>query len=624
LFKWAVDNATKPLPLAVIYLSHVDKQNWWQVAGEKMAQLSREYHGLNVRVYRSASLYGADLNVPYPFNELLDRVFLNSSSVQLIIDDIEDDFVYVDDAVAYIVNSLDTDSNKQYTTIASGTVHKLSHIAREMLKQGGINYNYEPTRNVENNKKPLLFVFTCQTCFRNISEGIKTVLAMRAQEASSTNDHEVSYTKVDGTEIKSKSETDSKRAESKKHFKGYNNEGQFGHRSGSGKKSKRGMSSPPRYSSYHCSGGNQNFRNWQPNSLGNNTFIANRVCMLENVCWTENQFVYFMHPEEAMSPAFIKYFITVEFVKLSHRLHMPWTLAYTHAPIPDEFEYKDDKTWTFTHASFSFNYAHLLIDDLFPILTAMDMFDVDAAFARVVYTGCNSLTGYTNYYTPTKSQAQACKDNFKIYSKLVLGAEGEDIDDWEKKSFCFKKLIVGSGHALGLVPQYPDKHRAIALRKGRDAIIKHLPKGDFISPHSLKVVIISKRNPGHLSDNFWSNMCSDVTPIINSIANVEVYCLEENLSIEEEIRVIRTATLIISEHGTVAYLALFAHDGAVLINISTQQDLKDIHVLPFTTHIRVFYTTLDVPEEFPPLLRYGLHLAATNFNLSLEDYLVEH
>ena len=63
---------------------------------------------------------------------------------------------------------------------------------------------------------------------------------------------------------------------------------------------------------------------------------------------------------------------------------------------------------------------------------------------------------------------------------------------------------------------------------------------------------------------------------------------------------------------------LFAHDGAVLINISTQKDLKDIHILPFTTHIRVYYTTLDVPEELLPMLRYGLHVAARNFNLLLE------
>ena len=260
------------------------------------------------------------------------------------------------------------------------------------------------------------------------------------------------------------------------------------------------------------------------------------------------------------------------------------------------------------------------MDDLFAALTALDLFGEDATNARILSVGCTGLTGYTNYYTPYMTQAQACHENFKYYSKLMLGVESEDIDEWEasRKPFCMKKLIVGSGHVLGLVRRVPDKHRAIALCRGRDAIVQHLSHDTLLPPDRVKVVIIPKRNPGHQLDNFWSDMCSDLTPIIASIANVEIHCLEPNLSVEEEIQLIRSATLIVCEHGTVAYLALFAHDGAVLINISTQKDLKDIHILPFTTHIRVYYTTLDVPEELLPMLRYGLHVAARNFNLLLE------
>jgi len=309
------------LPTKIVYFSSLPK-TWIKDAGENMAKLANQHHGVDIRVYRCASIYGADVNISSPLNSLMDAVLSNQSDVNLDTEIImtEEDLVYVEDAVEFVTDTVSSDSYRgKQLNIATGTRNKLSEVVVELIVQNGFHEIVEGFDKVvgDEKEKVLSFSFlnTCQTCFRNISEGIKTIIALRRQDMSSSS----TATSVTSDAV-------------------------------------------PQYSSYHCSGGNQNFRNWKPNSLGNRTFVSNRVCMFENICYSGTELTYFMHPEESRSPSFINYFLDHEFVKLSHVPHAPWhPRVFTDEAIPPQWEFRGDHTWMFTGASFSFNYAHLVV-----------------------------------------------------------------------------------------------------------------------------------------------------------------------------------------------------------------------------------------------------------------------
>ena len=60
-FKWAVNNNTKVLPTKIVYFSSLPK-TWIKDAGENMAKLANQHHGVDIRVYRCAP-YTAQMSI---------------------------------------------------------------------------------------------------------------------------------------------------------------------------------------------------------------------------------------------------------------------------------------------------------------------------------------------------------------------------------------------------------------------------------------------------------------------------------------------------------------------------------------------------------------------------------
>lgn len=170
----------------------------------------------------------------------------------------------------------------------------------------------------------------------------------------------------------------------------------------------------------------------------------------------------------------------------------------------------------------------------------------------------------------------------------------------------------------------PDNQRSVVFRKGRDAMVRHLQHPDPPHPQQLKVLVIPKINPGYFDDIFWPTMCDDVTAAVLDIAHVEVACLLPGMDTEAEIALIRTATLLISIHGTLSILGLFARDGTVLLTVGPAKrdpSPKELDFLPYVTHIQtLFFAYNEEREDFPAMIRYVLHLSAVNINQTLDEY----
>jgi hypothetical protein len=269
----------------------------------------------------------------------------------------------------------------------------------------------------------------------------------------------------------------------------------------------------------------------------------------------------------------------------------------------------------------------LLLDDLFPAIAALDIFNVDFSeeerghVAAIIYSGCEDVhtanldvSSYPSSDKFDRSDEEfkfnACTDNFKKYSKLIFGDEATPLTSLKGRTLCFKQLIIGQGGSLDMA--CVDKQRAVTLRKGRDAIVRSLNLHDKPSPQGLSVMVLTKHT--------WPTMCEDITTMVHKqllMEDIPIMCIDPGMfSAEDEIELMQSATLIVAVHGTVSLMSLFAKDGAVVISIGQEgEPLKDGQTLPYATHIKALYTTEERVESMPSLIRYGLFTAASNFDI---------
>ena len=315
---------------------------------------------------------------------------------------------------------------------------------------------------------------------------------------------------------------------------------------------------------------------------------------------------------------------------------------------------------------------YVCLDDLFPIQTAMSLFDIDPNNSRLVYMSCSQVpSGGVDSEMDINKWRKKCATNFETYSRLMWGKkkahyksntdnngnnvhkeqeyEKEQIavgmEEWgrsqEKEKFCLKEVVIGQGHVFGnrKFPDvdgdesnggyavtrsynFPDRYFGISLRRCRDAVVKNL-QNPVLSPPSVLRVLIIPKTQSLTTPSLHPDLCSAMTTVLAELVPVmEVVCLQSGGSVEEEISLVRTFPLIIAEHGTVSYLSIFGHDHTVLISVGHQRGMKELDTLSFATHIKVLFTTFEDKPAMAQLVRYGLHLAATGFNLSLEKYIV--
>jgi hypothetical protein len=389
------------------------------------------------------------------------------------------------------------------------------------------------------------------------------------------------------------------------------------------------------YSSVQCTAGHQTFpEDWHFYEDDYNS-IDNRVCMFENICLLDKRLVYFQHEAETDAPDYAKlsFFQNSVFLFLAniHDLNVQIDVAPKQHIDFDQFEYIDDKSWYFSHSTVAFNFAHLMLDDLYPALSAMNVFDTPPEESQLLYFGCERYTFLGATYTAQSNNSynldeegswvQLCHQNYKIYSELVFGQAAVDLKRLDDKNVCFKKLVMGQSKVFPL--RVVDKQRAVTMRRGRDMIIKNIGLDHTLRPKSLSILVLPKTS-GH-ADSIWPDMCFSVTRIVRDILlldNIPVRCSPYNKdrTLKDEILLVHQATFIIAEHGTISVLPLlYASEGAVLLSVAEKEYVKDGDILPYATHLQVFYETVDNKDSIADVIRLCLHRAADRFNIKFEE-----
>ena len=387
------------------------------------------------------------------------------------------------------------------------------------------------------------------------------------------------------------------------------------------------------YSTVTCTAGHQNFPNdWKFYNDDYNS-IQNRICMFENICLFDQQLIYFQHEDEYKAPDYAKFpqddvFV---FLSLTGLLNIKIDVARNQS-IPDFLlESYDNKTWFFTLASYSFNFAHVLMDEIFSVIGAMNIFNIPQQDVVLLYDGCQSHHDKVNLldknnphghpYDFEKPTVQICQDNMKYYSKLVFNQEAIDLETIfnSKRNICFKKFIIGQGYVLS--SGFVDKQRPVVLRQGRDMILNNLGYKNLLKPKKLSIIVLPKKRGFYSSA--WLTMCDDIKHLVDqdkTLSTIPLRCIPHDgtLSIKEEILLIQQATLIIAEHGTISFIALYANDGTVLLSVGNNKKLKDGQSLLYTSHLQVYYTAVEVNDTMKELIQFGLRRASENFNIPLE------
>ena len=86
------------------------------------------------------------------------------------------------------------------------------------------------------------------------------------------------------------------------------------------------------------------------------------------------------------------------------------------------------------------------------------------------------------------------------------------------------------------------------------------------------------------------------------------------MTLEEEVEASLRSSVIVAEHGTVSYTALYGHDGLVLLSVGRREQVKDAQINLYATHYETYYFPVEEKETlFEGMLRFTLSKAASNF-----------
>lgn len=113
-----------------------------KLVGEYLARIAHEKYNINIVCYRPFSGYGPDQDDKYPFIAIMKRVLKNKNPIQIWSDSVRD-FVYIDDIVDCVFQTLDSVNDGSAINIGSGIATSFSELVKTMLDATGTHADIE-------------------------------------------------------------------------------------------------------------------------------------------------------------------------------------------------------------------------------------------------------------------------------------------------------------------------------------------------------------------------------------------------------------------------------------------------------------------------------------------------
>jgi len=552
-------------------------------------------HQYDISIHCIKSWYSDDQHVS-PFYWALDKVLQRHPSIEIPIDK-SFDFIHVDDVVNCVFDSISLNNHAHSIVVGSGVTTSMSGLATMIADS--IGYNIK-THIIQSQSQS------------DINQNSKfCTIQIKLQQGIERS-------------IRNKASNDIKRALRDKAMKDDHAQIKTSDRS--------------KYSSMQCTGGNQQIhcsqfqKHFSKFPHANNPRV--RTCKFQNVCYINGQVIFYADNSTArnlFNPSKFTYDDDVKRNKmLISSLHeVPfWSPMVQFSPLPSDIPFSKNNNAFLYETRLASNFGHFLVDDMMSIVVAMDLFNLDEdSIGTYIHNFCNHpLTVKSN----DEKRCQLMYENLFGYvfdtKKLTLLNSTEKI--------CFKNLFIG--HEIVFGQNNFQLGRAGYFRRFRDRVVARAGLTNVLNskPRNHKIIVLTKEKRSTYGNDKYLKLylCDMVQSFAETVSpQPEVVCLS-NVSVvpfQEQLKLSLSATIVISEHGTLAYFSLFTRTGAVAIVISPMDDeygIKDSHIFLHMTHCQFFYLRSfgEGSERDPTFevdlfatLMHSLYITSDNFELSM-------
>ena len=618
-FLWAVDKI-KPQPDNTIYFSSSaaypiklrgsssaeDITNlsdltygWAKLTGEYLALLAHQKYGLNVSIYRPTSGYGEDQHEAYPFTSLIKKAVRKDNPIYILSNAIRD-FMYIEDFVSCVLKTYHKIQGQDPVNLGSGIGMSFTDLAKKMAKIVGYDAQVMIQKQMplgvqyRVGNTSLLQRLGCKA-ETPIEMGIKKSIRyhMRESQISSSASH------------------------SKNNDRKYNQTSM--------------------YSSIQCIAGNHKIDKGK--YFGKHITDAFkfplldpkfRTCKVRNVCWEKGQLIYYEHPtlKHNVDRDFLMEDINSEGFYAGQWSPEPFYFAVKNTSVPQHVPFDRSRIAYLDAHSNSYNYGHYILDNVFPHFVAAKLFDVDFTAGRQVFeSSCKHFGSMpekvAHYAVPFNSSLgtyrTACLEKMNMLWPFFFEKEPLYLEPVYTNSVCFDTILVGQGSTFGLKSADPSK--GVSMREFRDFVVKRVSTVGLI-PTQIDQILVGERSAGHSGGEKVEDLCQRVTAVVDLLnaqsANpFSVKCIvNQDVSFIEEVQAVQQSKILISVHGTISYMSLFARDNTQIIVLADNNDprLKEHNVLMYATHFTCRYLMWDKFDSIDGLILLAISDIVGNSN----------
>lgn len=294
--------------------------------------------------------------------------------------------------------------------------------------------------------------------------------------------------------------------------------------------------------------------------------------------------------------------------------------------VPTNIAYDESEISFYDANSNSYNYAHYLLDNVFPHFAAAELFDVPFEGTKQIFeTSCRHFGkhgeriahGPIPYNMSLGSFRSACLHRLNHMWAYFFDYAPRYLEPVYSNDVCFHNVIAGQGAMLGLRSVNPS--RAIHFRNFRNYVMTKLVRYmNITSPEQKNIILVGIRSVGHTTDQV-PNLCRIVNDALKEAMKTYITMLKrdrykvkcivnQDMLFHEEIIAVQEAKIIISVYGTISYMSLFARDGTMQISLNDPNSkwLKDVHTLTYATHIQLYYLPWNETSKLSGILKNSM------------------
>lgn len=379
-----------------------------------------------------------------------------------------------------------------------------------------------------------------------------------------------------------------------------------------------------KYSTFQCIGGSQVLKQESLSQTSVKVWPLNnpefRTCHYQNVCLVNGELTFFQKypkggqvPEEYLPSGFDG---NVNHLSYLRGFTMPVTTSY--GSIPSNYNFHSTKYMFLDSNSWSFNHGHYLNDNVMPTFAVSKLFRFPLEESQQIFeTKCRLFSTLeesfshrvVQYNRSMGTYQQACLNKLNSMWPHFYNHPPLYVDDIRQQVLCFKHLITGQGSSYGL--KSLDLTRGLYFHDFRDYVISRMKSK---MPEQENLILVGLRTVGSAGGSIIHDLCAQVKSAISKIDeykdkyNVECF-VPSDLSFEDEIKQVQRAKVLVSVHGTISYMVLFARDGTQQISIASPKELKENQMLLYATHFHTLYLTWDKIDKLPGVLEHSLTLS---------------